>query len=141
MQNITSVAGLKNEIQVLESDQVFKGQQLKEQIFLIFENLKPTTLLKGTLNDFVSSPYLIENIIGSIIRLSAGFLTKKLVVGTSTNMAKKLLGTTAQFVVTNLVTQRPDIIKLFGQFVFHKIFSKKEVRQKLEDSSEQSEVG
>jgi len=140
MQNITSVADLKNEIQVLKSDQAFKGQQLKEQFFLTYENLKPAALLKGTLNDFVSSPYLIENILGSLIRLTAGFLSKKLVAGTSANAAKKILGTTAQFVVTNLITQRPDIIKLFGQYIFHKIFRKKEVTQKLENINQKEEV-
>ena len=46
MQNITSTAGLKNAIQLLEAEQAVKGQLLKEQFYITYESLKPVNLLK-----------------------------------------------------------------------------------------------
>jgi hypothetical protein len=141
MQNITSVASLKNEILLLEADQAFKGQQLKEQFFLTYESFKPGNFFKGSLGDIVSSPYLVENILGSAIGMATGFISKKLIVGKSGNIAKKVLGTALQFVITNVFTQRPDLINSFGHFIIQKISRKKEVREKLEDKSQNTEVG
>jgi hypothetical protein len=141
MQNITSVASLKNEILFLEADQAIKGQHLKEQFFITYESFKPGNFFKGSMNDIVSSPYLIENILGSLIGLATGFISKKLIVGKSGNIAKKLLGSTLQFVITNIFTQRPDLINSLGQFIVQKISRKKEIKQKIEVGSQKSEAG
>jgi len=39
MENITSAAGLKNAIQLLEAEQADKGQLLKAQFYLTYESL------------------------------------------------------------------------------------------------------
>jgi hypothetical protein len=49
MQNITSVNGLKNAIQLLEVEQDLQGQQLKEQFYITYESLRPVNLLRNTL--------------------------------------------------------------------------------------------
>jgi len=48
--------------------------------------LKPVNLLKSTLKDITSSPYLIDNILGTTIDLATGYLSKKLVVRASGNI-------------------------------------------------------
>ena len=127
MQNITSAAGLKNAIQLLEAEQAVKGQLLKEQFYLTYESLKPVNLLKSTLNDIASSPYLIDNILGTAMGLATGYLSKKIFIGASGNIFRKLFGSILQFGVTNVVAQHPDTIKSFGQFIFQHIFRKKEM--------------
>ena len=127
MQNITSTAELKNAIQLLEAEQAVKGQLLKEQFYLTYESLKPVNLLKSTLKDIASSPYLIDNILGTAMGLATGYLSKKIVVGASGNIFRKLFGSVLQFGVTNVVAQHPDAIKSFGQFIFQHIFRKKEI--------------
>src|ERR1035437_9630354 len=69
MQNITSIAGLKDAIQVLEAEQSIRGQLLKDQLFLTYESLKPVNLIRNTLKEISSSPYLIDNIPGTIMGL------------------------------------------------------------------------
>jgi len=125
MENITSTAGLKNAIQLLEAEQVFKGQLLKEQFYLTCEGLKPFNLLKSTLNNVVSSPYLIDNILGAAIGLATGYLSKKIVVGASGKIFTKLFGSILRLGVTNVVVQHSGSIKSFGQFIFQHIFHKK----------------
>lgn len=126
MENITSTAGLKKAIELLEAEQDVKLQRLKEQFYPAYESLKPVSLLKSTLKDIRSSPYLIDNIIGTALGLATGYLSKKMVVGASVNRVRKLIGSILQYGITNVVAQHADSIKSYGQYFFQHIFSKKE---------------
>jgi len=126
MGNISSTADLKNAIQLLEVEQVLKGQMLKEQFFITYESLKPINLLKSALSELTSSPNLIDNILGTAVGLASGYLSKKLVVGASGNIFRKILGSVLQFGVTNVVTRQSDTIKSFGQYILQHLFHKKE---------------
>jgi len=98
---------------------------LKDQLFLTYESLKPVNLIKQTLKEISSSPYLIDNISGSAMGLLSGFLSRKIFVGTSGNLIKKLIGSVLQFGITNIVAQNSDVIKSVGQTVLHHFFRKK----------------
>jgi hypothetical protein len=84
-------------------------------------------LIRHTLKEISSSPYLIENISGSAMGLLSGFLSRKIFVGSSGNLFKKLIGSVLQFGVTNIVAQNSDVIKSVGQTVLHHFFRKKEL--------------
>ena len=130
MQNITSAAGLKNAIQLLEAEQAYRGQLLKEQFHLTCESLKPLNLLRSTLNDVVSSPYLIDNILSTVLGLATGYFTKKIIIGASGNIFRKIFGSVLQVGVTNVVAQHPDSVKSLGRFIFQHIPRKKERNSK-----------
>lgn len=127
MQNITPTDELKNAIQLLEVEQAAKWQLLKEQFHLTYESLKPVNLLRSTVNDIASSPYLINNIVGNAVGLATGYLSKKIVIGASGNIFRKLFGFVLQFGVANFIAQRPDAIKSIGQFILQHVFRKKEM--------------
>jgi hypothetical protein len=124
MQNITTVAELKNAILTLEVEQADKGQELKEQFFIVYESFKPLNLLRSTLNDVTSKP-LIGNIIGTLIALASGYFTNKVVVKSSANIFRKLFGSVLQFGVSNAVAQHSDSIRSIGQYIFQHIFHKR----------------
>jgi len=130
METITSIAELKTAIQVLEFEQMIKRQQLKDQLLLTHESLKPVNLIKSTLSEVASSPYLIDNILGATMGLASGYLTRKLVVSGSHNIFKKILGSVLQFGVTNLVAQHTDPIKSVGQYIYQHFLHKKEMNPK-----------
>jgi hypothetical protein len=120
MQNITSIAELKNAIQLLEVEQFDKGQLLKEQFFITYESLKPVNLLRRTVNDIASSPYLIDNILGASMGLVSGFVSKKIFIGASGNKLRILLGHVLQLGVTNFVALHPGAIRTIGwSFIQH----------------------
>ena len=127
MQNITSSADLKDAIQLLEVEQEIRGQLLKEQLYSTYESLKPLNLLKHTLKEISTSPYLIDNISGSAMGLVSGFLSKKIFVGASGNMIRKLIGSVLQFAITNIVAQNSGLIKSASQALFHHFFHKNEL--------------
>lgn len=125
MQNITSLSALKDAIQLLEVDQEIKGQLLKEQLHITYENLKPVSLIKHTLKEISSSPYLIDNISGTAMGLLSGFLSKKIFIGSSGNLIRKFIGSVLQIGITNIVAQHSDVIKSVGQSLFQLLFNKK----------------
>ena len=133
MLNITSITELKNAIHFLENKQTLDKQLLIEQFHLTYESLKPINLLKKTIKDVASSPYLIDNIIGTSIGLASGYLTKKIIVNASGNLFKKLIGSVLQFGVTNIVAQNPETVKSFGRSIFQFILSKKEMKSENSD--------
>lgn len=126
MENITTSAGLKNAIQRLEYRQIENGQRLEEDFFVVIESLKPSNLIRNAMGNIVETPNLVDNIIGGALGLVSGYLTKKLAIGGSGNIIKKLLGTILQFGVTSVVAQHPRTIAAIGQFLLKKIIRKKE---------------
>jgi hypothetical protein len=138
MENISSVAGLKNAIQVLEVQQRIKGHELKEQISLTYESLKPVNLIRNTLKDLFSSQYTTENISGAAMGAISGFLFKKLFIGASANKLRKLVGNVLQFGMTNFITQNSDQIKAIGQVLFQHFFFKKEKNSKKDSRSKEN---
>ena len=126
MEKITCAAELKIAIQTLEFQRDVQGELLKEQFLVTFESLKPANMIKTTLHEITSSPYLIDNMLGAITGIVSGYISKKIAVGTSHSLIRKVMGSVLQFSITNLVAQHPDILKLAGNFLIKKIFQKKE---------------
>ena len=125
MQNITSMAELKNAIQILEVEQADKGKLLKEQLYITWENIKPANLIANTLNSIEKSPYLIDNILGAAVGLVTGFYSNKLIFNPRGNKFKKLIGLALQFGVTNLVAKHQGTIRSIGQVIFRHLTRKK----------------
>jgi hypothetical protein len=126
MQNITTAEGLKDAILLLEIEQDEKLQVLRNQIVVTYEALKPLNLLKRTIHDITTSPDLLENLFGSAMGLTTGLISKKILVGGTGNLMRKLFGTLLQFAVTNIVTRHPDAIKTVGQFIVQTLSRRKE---------------
>jgi len=124
MEKITCAAELKIAIQNLEFEHEVQGQLLKEQFFVTFESLKPVNLIKSTLHEITSSPYLLDNMLGAIMGMVSGFVSKKIAVGTSHSLIRKIAGSLLQFGVTNVVAQHSDILKSIGNFIMDKVFHK-----------------
>ena len=120
MDNITCAAELRIAIQTLEFERDIQGQVLKEQFFVTFESLKPVNLIKNTLHEITSSPYLIDNMLGAIMGMVSGYVSKKIAVGTSHSLIRKILGSVVQFGITNVVAQHPDMLKTAGNYLIEK---------------------
>jgi hypothetical protein len=133
MENINSTEGLKNAIQLLEVEQAEKLQQMKEQSLLAVEMLRPANLLKSAVKDIVSSPHLLNNMLDTGVGLATGFLSRKIFIGTSVNIFRKLFGSVLQLGVTSVATKNSDSIKSLGRFVIQRIFIRKGLNAKNVD--------
>jgi len=127
MQKITSTAGLKRAIQLLEAEKAANGKLLKEQFISTYESFKPASLLRSTLQDISSSPNLIENVIGTALGLGAGYLSRSILPGVTAMRFGKLLSPILQVGVTNFVAKQSGSIRSAGELMLLRIFRKKRV--------------
>ena len=125
MQNLTTVAGLRDAIRLLEVEQASKGQQLKEQLSVVYESLMPVNILRNTLNKFFGKSDMIDDLSGSAMGAARGLLVKKIFIGKSGNAFKKLMGSLLQIGISNIVNQNSDLIKSVGHVIIQYIFGKK----------------
>jgi len=126
MQNTSTRAELTFAIQLLEVEHAHKEQQLKLQFHRTYESLKPVNILKNTFNDITSSTSITDSILGAVMGGASGFLSKKIAVGSSHNIFKKILGSVIQVGVSSVVSSHPETIKMVGQFLYQHLFRKKE---------------
>lgn len=89
-------------------------EQLKEQFHLAYESIKPINLIKNLFHEATTSPEIKTDLVSKAIGLGTGFISKKLLLGSSHNPIKKVFGTVFEFAVANLVSKHTDGIKLIG---------------------------
>lgn len=106
---------LKEKITFLEDRQSREIVLLKEQAHATYESFKPINLLKNTLEEFTYQPDLKEKILKGMAGITTGYLSKKILVGTSHNPIRKLAGTLFQVAVTTLVAGNSDKLKAIGE--------------------------
>jgi hypothetical protein len=125
MEKITSIGDLEAAIAVLSNEQEHKGQLLREEFYIVSDRLKPLNILKDTFREGTSSLNLLDCILGTVAGVAAGNLSKNIIVGTSANVFKKLMGSAFQFSVTNIVRRNTKAIKTFGKFIAQRVFQRK----------------
>jgi hypothetical protein len=115
---------LKERIAFLKDRQSQQIILLKEQAHITFESLKPINFLQDTIIDFTSQSDLKENVFNGITGVTTGFLSKKLIVGTTNSPVKKLVGTLLQIGITALVTKNSSKIKAIGEVFLKHLFNR-----------------
>ena len=96
------------ESRILELEQVHTQQiaDLKGSAVHIVDSLRPANLIKSALKGISSSPKLRSTALDTVIGIGSGFLGRKLYVGGSKNIFRKIAGSAVQFVVTNFVRKK-----------------------------------
>jgi len=116
----TAVSGIYDlETRILELEKLHAQQsiELKASGADILDSISLSNMLKSALKDVVQSPGLRNTAINTAVGIGAGFLGKKIYVGNSKNIFKKIAGTAVQFLLANFVRNKiPEIIESTGQF-------------------------
>ncbi len=118
MKAITATEILTREINFLERKRSEEFKNLKEQLHVTVESLKPVNLLKSTFEDVTQSPDLQSDIGKAAIGMVSGYFLKKLVFRSSINPFKILAGVAFQALATNLAAKNSDKIKETGINLF-----------------------
>jgi hypothetical protein len=124
---ITSVEALKSAIRVMEVEHQIKEAELKKQFYVVYESLKPVSIIRNTLRGLFSSSYS-EDFSGTAVGAAGGYLVKKILVGSSGSLLRKLIGTALQIGMTSFASHKSDVIKSLGKSLLHRIFRRKEKR-------------
>jgi len=102
---------LDSAIELLERKRALKFEELKYQLNATYESIKPINILNQTLIDFKESPGVKSNLLQSAVSLAGGFFSKRLLLGKSHSMFKKILGYVLQYGVTNFIAKKVDSSK------------------------------
>ncbi len=107
----SSTNELEARILALEKVQAQQMAELKMSASGIIESFSPSNMLKSALNDVVHSPDVRSTVINAAIGIGAGFLGKKIYVGNSRNVFKKITGSAVQFLIANFVRKKIPVIQ------------------------------
>jgi hypothetical protein len=98
---------------------------LKDQFHIAYESVKPVNLIKNLVHEITASPEIKGDILGNVIGLATGFISKKLIVDDNSSTFKKVFGTIFQFAVANVVSKHSTDIKAVGTALFNNFFKRK----------------
>lgn len=104
--SVSSMNDLETRILELEKVQATLMADLKMSAISIVEGFSPANMVRTALKDIVQSPDLRKTAINTAIGIGAGFLGRKLFVGRSNNVFKKISGSAVQFLLTNFVRNK-----------------------------------
>lgn len=121
MKNKNKAEILSQAISLLEEKKSQEWKLLKEQFHIAYESMKPLNLIKNTFHEVASSPELKDNLISNAIGLTTGYLSKKILVGSTRNPIKNVIGSLIQFAITNLVSRHSGLIKKTGGNILQQI--------------------
>jgi hypothetical protein len=93
MEKINPTQNLNQTILFLEQKRAEELQSLQQHYQVVYESIKPFNLMKSALHTMTSSPDLKHNILNTAIGLSTGYLSKKILLGSTHNPVKTILGT------------------------------------------------
>lgn len=115
---------VKAEIYRLELKQKLELASLKSQLHTTFEQLKPLNLLKQTFTEVSESPEIKSQLLNSGIGLLTGYLSKKLMIGNTSNPIKNILGTIVEFIIANVVAKYSESILENGENILQLFLGK-----------------
>jgi hypothetical protein len=113
-----AVDALRESIRLLEIRQAEEGKELKVQLRVTYESLKPVNLLKSTVKDITSSVELRSGLLESLVSILSGYVTQRMVVRSRGNVLLKLLATALQFGVAGFVANHVETIRSFVNQLF-----------------------
>jgi hypothetical protein len=111
MEKKYTAESLKETIMMLEIKQTEEGRQLRDQLITTYNNINPFSFIKNAIGDISISSELKNSIIDSVVGIATGFISKKILIGSSSSKVIKLAGVLLQYGLTSIVTKNFESIK------------------------------
>ena len=122
---IKNSADLKAAILELELRKIREKQLLADDFHGLTKSLMPMNLLKSTISKVKHSPGMTSTLLKAGVGLGVGFISKKFIIGKSTGIFKRLLGSAIEMGIAGLVAKKSDNIKSSGIHLFKNLFRSK----------------
>lgn len=78
---------------------------MKNQFQLVQESFSPSNIIQEGLQGFYQTVTNKENLLSTVLSIVGGYVSKKVVIGSSDNPIKKVIGNVLQFVVTSYLAK------------------------------------
>jgi hypothetical protein len=113
---------LAEAIALLQVEAEVKKTILQEQFDETYESLKPINLIKGAFNK-IPAGGIAGAAIKTTLGLGVGILSKKLLVGKSTNIFKRAVGSVIKLAVAKVIAKNSDTLQAKGLRLVKKIIN------------------
>ena len=122
---IKNSADLRAAILELEDRKQREKQQLVENFHTFTESLSPINLIKSTFNKVKETPGISGNILKAAVGLGVGILSKRLLIGKSGGLVKRMLGSALEMGVMGVVAKNTDTLQYKAVRLFKNLFGSK----------------
>jgi hypothetical protein len=126
MHKISTHAALKIAINELQLRQEGDYIVLKEQVMDTYHSFTLGKIIKRAVTSAVAMPGLGNKVLTAAVGLTTGFITKKIVIGATSNPLLKLLGLAVEITVADKVAENSGKLKTLGKILMDKIFKKRQ---------------
>lgn len=137
MSTVNQTEALSTMIHSLEERRVKELKELKAQLHLTGESMKPVNLIKSAANELTGNRNVKSYLLQAGVGLAVGLLTKKIAENSKTGSNGKLVGNIAEMGLNNLTANQYGMIKLAAPLLFGIIvsFIKKRKEKRAERKS------
>lgn len=118
MEKINSDTELRAAIVALEQKQIAEAVLMRAQFEVAYESVQPINLIKSTIKEVSASQDIKDHLLNTAVGITAGYITKKIVVGEGNNPTRQLLGSALMFGVTNVITNNPEMVRAASSTAF-----------------------
>lgn len=133
MKNRNQTDSLNEQIILLEAKQSLELQALKDQFHVTYESLKPFNILRSAFKEVTTSPDIKDNLLNNAIGMTTGYLSKKVLVGSTHNPLKNIVGTLLQFAIGNVVAKHSSgLIATGGSMLLKFLNDRKAAKRALQ---------
>ena len=122
---ITNRHELEAAIVELEKKQVIQKSVMISQWHETKESFLPKNIIKDAVHRLIDPDTALGAIIKAAGGLGMGFLTKRLLLGTTHSLPAKILGTALNLTTTGTVYSNAEKLKAYGLAIYHNLFNKK----------------
>ena len=122
---INNKAALQVAIMELEKRKLLQEELLVAQYKVTRESLTPLNIIKDGFNRLTQMPGIQNGLLKTAAGVGVAFLSKKILIGNSSSLLKKALGTVVEFAIARSTISNADKIKAFGISVYNNLFKKK----------------
>jgi hypothetical protein len=121
MSRVYTSSDLRTEILALEAERLRQEEDLKNSASAVVHSLKPANLIKNVFSSTVKTPGVGRGLLKGAVGLAAGFLSKKILIGGSSNLVKKAIGTVIELGVAKAVANNAGKLKSSGVKMIGKV--------------------
>ncbi len=97
---------LNNAILLLEARRKKEYEDLRIQFYESSENFRPINIIKQTIKDFSEMSEVKTNLFETLISVTGGYFSKRLIIGKPNSFIKMVLGYVLQYSVTNFISKK-----------------------------------
>lgn len=133
--NISNKIELQAAIIELEKRRLLQESDMKEHFQAVKKSLSPLTMIKNGIRNLAETPDIKEGVLKTLTGLGVGILSKKLFIGSSPTMIKKLLSGVFELAVAKTTISNADKVKAYGISLYNNLFKKSSSHSKVDENN------